>query len=104
MIKKSCAIAMEELLEELNALGEPVIFLGDGVPVQKERIQAAAGFPCSFAPAHLNRQKAGAVAVLGAVYVDRGQIQTAAEHKPEYLRVSQAERELKEKKGISLPC
>lgn len=103
-VKKSCAIAMDELLEELNAMGEPVIFLGDGVPVQAQRIQAAARFPYSFAPVHLNRQKAGAVAVLGAVYFGRGQVQTAAEHAPEYLRVSQAERELKEKKGISLPC
>ena len=104
VIKKSCAIAMEELLEELNAMGEPVIFLGDGVPVQAERIQASAKVPYFFAPAHLNRQKAGAVAVLGAAYFERGQVQTAAEHAPEYLRVSQAERELKEKKGISLPC
>lgn len=104
VIKKSCAIAMEELLEELNGMGEPVIFLGDGVPVQAERIQAAAKFPYSFAPVHLNRQKAGAVAVLGTVYYERGQTQTAAEHAPEYLRVSQAERELKERKGISLPC
>lgn len=103
VVKPSCAVAMEELLEELNAMGEPVIFLGDGVPVQAERIRAAARFPFSFAPAHLSRQKAGAVAVLGGIYFERGQVQTAAEHAPEYLRVSQAERELKEKKGISLP-
>ena len=32
-------------------------------------------------------------AVLGAVYFEQGQVQTAAEHGPEYLRVSQAERE-----------
>ena len=44
------------------------------------------------------------MAVLGAAYFERGQVQAAAEHAPEYLRVSQAERELKEKKGISLPC
>ena len=103
VVKPSCAVAMEEMLEELNAMGEPVIFLGDGVPVQAERIRASAKFPFSFVPAHLSRQKAGAVAVLGGIYFERGQVQTAAEHAPEYLRVSQAERELKEKKGISLP-
>ena len=103
VVRQSCAIAMEALLKILNEMGEPVIFLGDGVPVQRERIEAEAGFPYLFAPAHLSRQKAGAVAALGAVYYERGQVQTAARHAPEYLRVSQAERELKEKRGISLP-
>ena len=35
---------------------------------------------------------AGALAVLAARYYKEGRIETAAEHKPEYLRVSQAER------------
>ena len=77
---------MDELLEKVNALGKNVIFLGDGVQVSY-----------SFAPAHLNRQRAGAVAALGAVYFARGKTETAAEHQPDYLRVSQAERERAER-------
>ncbi len=49
--------------------------------------------PVEFAPAHLNRQRAASVAALGAVYLAEGRTETAAEHKPEYLRKSQAERE-----------
>ena len=52
--------------------------------------------PYSFAPAHLNKQRAGAVAALGLCYLKEGRIETAQEHKPEYLRLSQAERERSE--------
>ena len=55
-----------------------------------------------FAPAHMNRQKASAVAALGLVYAKEGKIQTATEHEPIYLRLSQAERErLEKEKGKS---
>ena len=46
-----------------------------------------------FAPAGLNRQRAAAVAGLGAEYFSRGETVTAGEHVPVYLRMSQAERE-----------
>ena len=52
---------MGELLEVLNGLGEPVIFLGDGVPVFKDQIRERLTVPFSFAPAHVNRQRAAAV-------------------------------------------
>lgn len=101
-VKNQCALEIGQLLEELNQMQEPVIFLGDGVPVQADRIRADLNVPWSVAPAHLNHQKAGAVAVLGTLYYARGEIQTAAEHAPDYLRMSQAERELREK-GVCLP-
>ena len=41
----------------------------------------------------------GAVAALGAVYFREGKTETAAEHRPEYLRPSQAERERAEKEA-----
>ena len=63
---------MEELLKELGDLGKKVIFLGDGVPVFQEMIAEKCQVPWSFAPAHLNRQRAGAVAALGAVYYKAG--------------------------------
>ena len=55
--------------------------------------------PYRFAPAHVNRQHASSVAALGAVYYANGECQPAADHRPEYLRLSQAERERLEKKG-----
>ena len=53
--------------------------------------------PHLFAPAHMNRQRAGAVAALGAKYLAEGNVVTAEEFKPDYLRKSQAEREAAEK-------
>ena len=91
------AVSIGEIVEEINTMGRPVIFLGDGVPVNKDYIREHINVPCSFAPAHLNAQRAGALAALGKSYYEAGRIETADEHIPEYLRLSQAERELQEK-------
>ena len=52
--------------------------------------------PFSFAPAHVNRQRAASVAALGSLYYEEGKLVTAAEHAPDYLRKPQAEREREE--------
>lgn len=96
-IEGQMAIAVEDLAEKLNTLGREVIFLGDGVPVYREVLKEKLTIPYAFAPAHLNRQRAGAVAALGLCYAAEGKFETAAEHQPEYLRLSQAERERAEK-------
>jgi tRNA threonylcarbamoyladenosine biosynthesis protein TsaB len=49
--------------------------------------------PYRFAPAHMNRQRASAVAVLAMEYMREGRMESAADHSPMYLRLSQAERE-----------
>lgn len=98
ILKEQCAIGIEEMIEILNDLGEEIMFLGDGVSVYKEQIEQLIKVPYSFAPAHLNRQRAGAVGTLAMDYLKSGKTETAAEHQPEYLRLSQAERELKEKR------
>ena len=98
-LKQQDAVPMEELLEALNAMGKTVIFLGDGVPVYREQIEENCRLPYTLAPANLNRQRAAAVAALGEIYYKEGKIQTAAEHAPDYLRVSQAERERAQRLG-----
>ena len=51
----------------------------------------------SFAPALMINQRAGAVAALGMIAFVIGSYENAAEHRPDYLRLSQAERERNEK-------
>lgn len=97
IVKPQCAAGVDEIMEELNELGQPVVFLGDGVPVFRDYISQACRVSYSFAPLHMNRQRAGAVAALGMRYFARGEVQTAEEHAPDYLRLSQAEREKKER-------
>jgi len=96
VVKAQCAMDVGALAEELNARGERVIFLGDGVPVYEGRLREALEVPFDFAPAHVNRQRAASVAALGIIYFARGMVESAADHAPDYLRKSQAERELEE--------
>lgn len=99
IVMEQCAIAVEELVDKINQLGKEVIFLGDGVPVFKDILKEKLTVNFTFAPAHNNRQRAGAVAVLGGEYFAKGKYETAMEHGPNYLRQSQAEREAKEKRN-----
>ncbi len=77
--------------EMLNDLQKPVVFLGDGVPVYEEIIREKITVPVRFAPAHMSRQRAASLAVLAATYYDAGRYVSASEHKPDYIRLSQAE-------------
>ena len=99
VVMEQDAMDMGELIEKLNGMGERVIFLGDGVPVHEKKIRELMTVPFDLAPAHMNRQRASSVAALGAVYFAEGKIETAAEHGPDYLRKSQAEREREEREA-----
>ena len=91
------ASPIDEVIERLNIHGRPVVFLGDGVPVYQDVIREKMRVPFSFAPASANRQRAAVVGALGIQYYKEGRFETAMEHQPDYLRVSQAERERAEK-------
>ena len=88
-----CAGGIDEIIEKINNIGQAVVFLGDGVAVFESYIRENCKVPFTFAPAHMNKQRAGAVAALGELYYEQGKTETAGEHKPDYLRLSQAERE-----------
>ena len=96
ILKEQCAVALEEIIECINEKGREVIFLGDGVPVFKAQLEEKVKVPFSFAPASCNRQRAAVVGTLAFSYVKLGKMQDAASHMPDYLRLSQAERERKE--------
>lgn len=101
VLEDQMAVSIEELGEKLLAYDREIIFSGDGVAVFRnilsERIMA--GKKISFAPAHMNRQRAASVAALGVRYYKEGRIEPASLHRPDYLRMSQAERERRERLG-----
>ena len=99
VVEDQMAVPMETVIEKLNQYGEAVTFLGDGVSVFHELIAEKMTVPYSFAPAHVNKQRAAAVAALGEIYYRQGKTETAMEHVPDYLRVSQAERERAEREA-----
>lgn len=97
------ALLIPELGAELTALcrspdtaGLPVIFLGDGAELcfaaLAEELPAAV-----LAPEHLRYQRAAGVAAAAEKLFAAGETVTAAELMPVYLRLPQAERELKKK-------
>lgn len=97
VVKDQLPIAVEELIDTLNLLGEEVVFLGDGVPVYAAVIREKLQVGYSFAPAHVNKQRASALAVRAIDYWKSGLFEAADDFAPEYLRMSQAERERAEK-------
>ena len=97
VIRMQMAIAVDELIQRLNNYGRAVVFLGDGVPVYAQKLAQGLKVPYSFAPAYMNRQRAAVVGALGIKYYKAGKYESAAEHRPDYLRMSQAERERAER-------
>ncbi len=97
ILLEQCAVGIDEVIEKVNELGRAVIFLGDGIDVFSDDIKEHCKVPFSFAPAGMNKQRASSVALLGKAMYEKGILETAAEHTPDYLRLSQAERERQEK-------
>ena len=94
-----------EITADLNQRGRKVIFLGDGVPVCEKALKDLMQVPYSFAPAHLSRQRAAAVAALAMKYYrEKGDeaFTDADDFRPEYLRKTQAEQERGERRNYSL--
>ena len=92
VVREQWAEDVEELARQLNEMGEPVTFLGDGVPVYRKKLDALLTVPAQYAPLHLSRQRAASVGALAMTYPAERAVSADA-FRPIYLRKSQAERE-----------
>lgn len=97
VVKEQCAVSFDGIAEEINRIGRKVIFVGDGIPVFKDQMAEILQVPYTLAPAHRNRQSAACIAALGRIYYVQGRAVSGEEYAPEYLRLSQAERERAQK-------
>ena len=88
---------IDELIEVLGDRGEEVLFVGDGIDVYADTIRQKMTVPFSFAPAHMNKQRAGSVAVAAKKRYEEGIYTSGDDFAPEYQRQSQAERERAER-------
>ncbi len=93
VLEDQMAVEAVKMAEKLNERKRPVILMGDGALAYRKLLEECLTVPYEFAPAHVNQQRASSLAVLGMEYVKDGRTETAASHRPDYLRVSQAERE-----------
>lgn len=102
VVREASAMSVEELIADLQerlrqSATDKVYLLGDGVPVYGARMQEALEERLCILPSFMSRQRAGALAALGAEYWRRGETVEAAASAPNYLRKSQAEREMEER-------
>ena len=96
-VKNQCATDIEDIITFLNAEGRKVIFLGDGVPVYRDVITEKTKTEYEFAPPHLAYQRAGALCKRAEELYEKNMTISPREFAPEYLRLSQAERERMER-------
>jgi len=99
VVKEQFAENIVCVIGQLNEIGRSVVFLGDAVPVYKDVIIENIKVPFTFAPLHMNRQRAAALASLAIDYFKSGKMEDSYDHSPIYLRMSQAERERMEQMG-----
>lgn len=87
------AISIQEIIEKVNSYGRKVVFLGDGVGVNKKYIEELVKVPYTLAPSSMNVQSAASVGRCALRMLEEGKVTSAMELTPDYLRLSQAERE-----------
>lgn len=90
-------ISIQELVEKLDELSAHVVLTGDAMKMVRQQIEESTDCTCTVSFANNNCPRAASVAVLGKILYDQGKAANAREHLPEYLRPSQAERELAQK-------
>ncbi len=88
---EDCAISLQELQEALSDCNEEILLVGDGAAL----CHKALGYPA--APEHLVMQRASGVALAARQALLRGDSTDGAALNPNYLRLSQAERERNER-------
>ena len=95
-ISEDRAIALSDLKEELAHLDGPIYLVGDGAALAHKNLSSE--LPnLILPPEHRMHQRAGGVALAALAAMDRGENADGAALQPNYLRLSQAERERMEK-------
>ena len=91
-VEEDMAISLEELKEKIKNFSEPVFLVGDGALLcYNTLLEEVPGLV--LPPEHRMHQRAAGVALTAQVMMDAGDPGNGAELTPNYLRLSQAERE-----------
>lgn len=88
------ALAIADLEKECRAYGEKLLLLGDGAALCHKTFEA---WGAKLAPESIRFQRASSVALLGEQAAHQGSTVSASSLAPVYLRLPQAERELKKR-------
>ena len=91
-LEEDCAISFEELGEKLKNCQEPIFLVGDGAVLCYNMLQEAVP-GLVLPPEHHRHQRAAGVALAAETVLLRGERPDGGSLTPNYLRLSQAERE-----------
>ena len=94
-VKEQFPCNLDELLELLNEYDEAVIFNGDGSVNYKNIIEEKFNRKPLFAPSKFNCLNASTLSYIGLRMAEKGDSVSASKFSPQYLRLSQAERNQK---------
>lgn len=95
-ISEDRAIALSDLKNELAHLDGPIYLVGDGAALAHKNLSSELE-NLILPPEHRQHQRASGVALAALAAMDRGENADGAALQPNYLRLSQAERERMEK-------
>lgn len=104
---RACDIkSLKEAIDRLESV-EPILFLGDAVGKQikvlMDQVESLfQGYDYRFAPMHMTNQRAASVGLAAINLLDTEHLVDCYHHGPTYIRMSQAERELKERQDGNL--
>ena len=98
-IKEDRAIALAELAEEIKILQEPIFLVGDGSNLCYNTLKQDVPM-LVLPPEHRMHQRSAGVALVAKQMLSRGENCDGATLQPNYLRLSQAERERLEKEKV----
>ncbi len=95
-LREDRAISLQELGEDLNTFSEDIYLVGDGAALcHRTLAETVPGL--QLVPEHRRHQRAGGVALSAMALAKAGVKGNAGEMMPNYLRLSQAERERAER-------
>ncbi len=97
IVNQETACSIDDMIENVNLTGMSTVFLGDGIKVYQEQLKEKVTVPYLLAQPHMAKQRAGSLATAAMHYYIEGNVLEPGEFAPDYLRMSQAERERKEK-------
>lgn len=97
-LEADAALTLEELKNRCLSHQKPLFFVGDGAQLCYNAWRDEVADLC-LAPEHLRWPDAAGTAMVAAHLAEQGALVTAAQLRPAYLRLPQAERELRRRQG-----
>lgn len=91
-LMEDCALSIDALAERLKEQGEPIWFVGDGIPRFREVLEEKMGQLAHFPMKHLWYQRAASLGMAALAGQEHNESCSYQEAQPQYLRKTEAER------------